>query len=193
MHNIQICNEVNIPVKQEVTTVKNEIEYKKDGQKTSLSNLKANVYTPYSFNIQNMITTNTFPLPHREKYNLINRLKSQVANFESSQHLIQNMPFSEKQFKTEVSHDRIFRPFLLTSKELKSRERSKSGELSSGSFEDDVSEADSMDFENETELLAEDLSMKHNDSEVSSTSNDSMELLRYRYRLASHKLPNYKI
>ena len=140
-----------------------------------------------------MSTDNPFNLTVGDKYKSINLLKSQVSNFANSLHQRQNITSGAKQKQTEkeVNHIKMFRPFLSHSKE--SRERSKSGELSSGSYDDDISEGDSMDVENETELLAEDLSMKHNDSEVSSTSNDSMELLRYRYRLASHKLPNYKI
>jgi len=188
MHNMKICNEVSLPVKQEVSCVKKEIKIEDEGHMVSIptNQICANMCTPYSFNIHNMSTENSFPLYIRDKYN---QLRSKFSNVDSGQQQIKNKTAgaAQKQREKEGNHNKIFRPFLPHSEEITSRKRSKSGELSSGSYDDDVSEGEIMDIESETELHAQDLSMTHNESEVSSTSLDSMESLRCR--LASQKLP----
>eukprot|EP00090_Calanus_glacialis_P022893 TRINITY_DN3523_c0_g1_i1.p1 TRINITY_DN3523_c0_g1~~TRINITY_DN3523_c0_g1_i1.p1 ORF type:complete len:462 (-),score=54.99 TRINITY_DN3523_c0_g1_i1:176-1561(-) len=194
MHNMKICNEVTKPVKQEVLAIKTENTYEQEIQKVPFQNLQTNtnVLAPYPFGVPHTSAANIFPLAVREKYNFFNQLKSQVSHYDISQNQIKNMysGAAEKLLEQEESHarsDKIFRPFLESTKEPSLRERSKSGELSSGSYEDNISDGDSMDIEEESTMHAEDLSMKHNESEVSSTSHDSMESLKYK--LSSHKLP----
>ena len=44
MQNMKICNEVNQPVKQEVSFVKNENKNEDEGQQISFASIQANMY-----------------------------------------------------------------------------------------------------------------------------------------------------
>ena len=70
------------------------------------------------------------------------------------------------------NHPTIFRPYLDVT-----RHRTKSGDLSSGSYDDNIEEEESEDME--SDIAAEDLSIKqqNNDPEVTSTSQESPEVV----------------
>jgi len=188
MHNVKICNEVANTVKQEVISIKKE---NADEEKVALANFKAN-NTPYTSHVSQSSESTFIPHAVKENYSFFNQLRSQVSHYDNLQTQMKNMDWEVKEKVLEHQDirkrsEQIFRPFLENTSHPSFRERMKSGELSSGSYEDNVSDGDSVDVEEEMPMHPEDLSMKQGDSEVSSTSHDSIGSLKNA--LNSHKLP----
>jgi len=175
-HNMIICNEVVTNIKKEAPEIKTE-KHEKTAPQSGILTLSS---------------INNFPGVMRESNMLSNHNRTLDSSLNGSQQLQRHVRPSSKenasdQNQTIYRTDKIFRPFLETSSDLLSRERSKSAELSSGSYEENISDVDSMDTEDSSAMQAEDLSIKHNESEVSSTSHDSIESLKNKF--PAHKLP----